>query len=109
MVFNAGGLALFDARHASVFALSDRFPVMVMEALSISAILVMFIDPRYQLMVGAGTAFLLTTHRTNLWVPSVTVMGSSLGIKDTLYTSTLMMKNKIIKTLYYLHLRLPLL
>lgn len=83
-----GGLLLFIALHCNVFMLSVLVPVRVMEVVSVPATYVMFVDPRYQVMVGAGTALLFTTHRTSLWVPSLIASGLSLGIKETLWTLT---------------------
>lgn len=59
-----------------------------MEVVSVPAMLVMSVGPRYQVMAGTGTALLFTTHRTSLWVPSLIASGLSLGIKETLWTST---------------------
>ena len=82
------GLLLFVALHANVLLLYSRFPLMMIEEALLPAIFVMSVYPRYQVMVGAGTALLLTTHRTIFWTPSANVRGLSLGIKDTLCTST---------------------
>ena len=58
------GLLLFVALHSNVLLLCSRFTVMMIENALLPAIFVMSVDPRYQVMVGAGTALLLTTHRT---------------------------------------------
>lgn len=81
-----GGLLLFVALHCNNFVLSVLLPVRVMAVVSFRAMLVMFVGPRYQLITG--TALLFTTHRTSLWVPSLIASGLSLGIKETLWTST---------------------
>ena len=69
---------------------------MVIELVLLLVVPVISLDPRYQVMVGAGTTLLLTTHWTSIWVPSLNVRGLSLGTKDTLCTSTVMFNfNKI--------------
>ena len=88
------GLLLFVALHSNVLLLCSRFPVMMIEDTWVPAISEMTVDPRYQVMVGAGTALLLTTHRTIFWTPSANVRGLSLGIKDTLCTSTVSFDEK---------------
>lgn len=60
------GLLLFEALHCNVFVLSALFPVIMMEVLSVPVVLVMSVNPRYQMMFGAGAALLLTTHCTSL-------------------------------------------
>lgn len=60
------GLLLFVALHCNVFMLSILFPVRVMDVVSVPALLVMSVDPKYQVMIGAGTALLLTKHRNSL-------------------------------------------
>ena len=89
-----GGLLLFVVLQFKVLLLSCRFPVSMIEVLLILAVLVIFVDPRYQVIVGVGTALLLTTHWTSIWVPSLNVRGLSLGTKDTLWTSTVFVKDK---------------
>ena len=89
-----GGLLLFVALQFKVLLLSCRFPVCMIEILLILAVLVIFVDPRYQVIVGVGTALLLTTHLTSILVPSLIVRGLSLGTKDTLWTSTVFVKDK---------------
>lgn len=83
-----GGLLLFVAVHCNVFMLSILFPIIMMDVVFVSALLVMSVDPRYQVRIGAGTAFLLTTHWITFWMPSLIVSGLSLGVKETLLTST---------------------
>lgn len=95
-----GGVLLFVALHCKVFVLSALFPVIVMEVVSVPAMYVMFVDPRYQVMVGGGNALLLTTQRTFLWLSFLIVHGLSFGFKETLRTSTV---NKfILKTNVFL-------
>ena len=94
------GLLLFVALHANVLLLYSRFPVMMIEEALLPAIFVMFVYPRYQVMVGAGTALLLTTHRAIFWTPSANVRGLSLGIKDTLCTSTVSFDEKILTCIF---------
>ena len=94
------GLLLYVAWHANVLLLCSRFPLMMIEETSVPAIFVMFVDPRYQVMIGAGTALLLTTHRTIFWKPSTNVRGLSLGIKDTLCTSTVSFDENVLKCLF---------
>lgn len=53
-----------------------------------TAMLVMFADPRYQVVVGAGAALLLTTHLTSSWVSSCIVSGLVRGINVTFWIST---------------------
>lgn len=79
-----GGVLLFEALHSKDFLLSVLFPVIVMEVVSVPAMNVMSVDPRYQVIFIAGTAFLLTTHRTSIWVLSLMVSGLSLGLMETL-------------------------
>lgn len=79
-----GGVLLFEALHSKDFLFSVLFPVIVMEVVSVPAMNVMSVDPRYQVIFGAGTAFLLTTHRTSIWVLSLMVSGLSLGLMETL-------------------------
>lgn len=79
-----GGVLLFEALHSKDFLLSVLFPVIVMEVVPVPAMNVMSVDPRYQVIFGAGTAFLLTTHRTSIWVLSLMVSGLSLGLMETL-------------------------
>lgn len=62
---NVGGLLLFVALHSSFFVLSVLFPDTVIEVVYFLAMIVMFEDSIYHVMVGAGTASLLTTHRTS--------------------------------------------
>lgn len=59
------GFLLFVAVHVNNFVLYVLFPVRVMKVVFAPAMLVMSVDSRYQLMVGAGIALLLTTHRTS--------------------------------------------
>lgn len=67
MVFAVFGglLLLFVALHCNVLLLFVLFPVRVMKVVFVTAMLVMFTDSRYQVMVGAGAALLLTTHLTS--------------------------------------------
>ena len=82
------GLLLFVALHSNVLLLCSRFPVMMIEDTWVPAISEMTVNPRYQVMVGAGTALLLTTQWIIYCPLSANVSGLSLGIKDTLCTST---------------------
>lgn len=59
-----GGLLLFVALHCNVFLLSIFSPIKVMEVVSVPALLVISTDSRYQVIVGAGAALLLTSHWT---------------------------------------------
>lgn len=81
---NVGGLLLFVALHSKVLPLSILFPVRVMWVVFIPALLVMSLEPRYQVMVGAGNASLLTTHWITFWMPSLIVSWFLFGIKETL-------------------------
>lgn len=81
-------MLLFVALHSSVFVLSVLFPDTVIEVVYFLAMLVMFEDSIYHVMVEAGTAPLLTTHRTSFWVPSFIVNKLTFGINKTLWTST---------------------
>ena len=99
-----GGLLLFVALHFNVLLLSCRFPVMMIELVLLFVVPVMSVDPRYQVMVGAGMALLLTTHWTFILVPSTDVRGLAVGIKDTLCTSTAMFDNKIYYNVFSLKL-----
>lgn len=76
-----GGVLLFEALHSKDLVLSVLFPVIVMEVVSVPATNV---DARYQVIFGAGTALLLTTQRTSMWVLSLMVSGLSLGLMETL-------------------------
>lgn len=78
------GPLLFVALHSNVIVLSVFCAIMIIEVVFCPALLVMSVDPRYQVMFGAGSAFLLTTHRTSLSEPSLIVKGLSLGMKETL-------------------------
>lgn len=60
-----GKLLLFVALHCNVLLLFVLFPVRVIKVVFVTAMLVMFADSRYQVMVGAGAALLLTTHLTS--------------------------------------------
>ena len=77
-----GGLLLFEALHSNVLVLSTFFLLqcILMEAASVQRLLVMSLEPKYQVKVAAGTAFLFTIY----------VSGLSLGIMDTLWTSTVL-------------------
>lgn len=77
-------LLLFVALHSMVWPLSILFPVRVMWVVFIPALLVMSLEPRYQVMVGAGNASLLTTHWITFWMPSLIVSWFLLGIKEKL-------------------------
>ena len=99
-----GGLLLFVTLHCNVRLLSSRFPVMVIELVLLLVVPVISLDPRYQVMVGAGTALLLTTHRISIQVPSTNVRGLAVGIKDTLCTSTVIIDNKIYYNIFSLKL-----
>lgn len=79
-----GGVLLFEALHSKDFVLYALFPVTVMEVVSVPAMNIMSVDPRYQVIFGAGSAFLLTTQRTSIWVLSLMVSGLSLGRMETL-------------------------
>lgn len=59
-----GGLLLFVALHCNVFLLSIFSPVKVMDVVFVPALLVISADSRYQVIVGAGAALLLTSHWT---------------------------------------------
>lgn len=76
-----GCLILFEALHCNIFVLSVLFPVIMMVDASEPALLVMSIDPRNQVMFGAGEAFLLTTQVTGIAVPSIIFIVLLLGIK----------------------------
>ena len=89
-----GGRLLFVALHSSIFLSSDLFPVKSMEVVLLLALLVMSVDPRYQAMVGAGKALLLHTHLISIWVSILIVRVRSLGIRDTLSTSTVFVWTK---------------
>ena len=84
MVTVFGGLLLFVALHRNTFALSVRFPVMEIVDVFGAAMLVMSVDPKYQVIVGDGRALLLTVQLNITVWPSVRSNLSSLGIKDTL-------------------------
>lgn len=79
-----GGLLLFEAVHSKVLPLSFLLPVIVIEVVFVSILVVMSVDTRYQVMVGLGTALLLTTQLNSFRMPSLIVSGLSLGVKDTL-------------------------
>lgn len=79
-----GGLLLFEAVHSKVLPLSFLLPVIVIEAVFVSILMVMSVDTRYQVMVGIGTALLLNTQFNFSKLPSLIVSGLSLGIKETL-------------------------
>lgn len=79
-----GDFLSFVALHSKFLPLSVLFPVRVMKVVFLPALLVMSVDPMYQEMVGVGSASLLTTHWITLWMPSLTVSGLSLGIKEIL-------------------------
>lgn len=57
-----GGLLLHSALHCKGFVVYVLSPDRVIEVVFVPAMLVMSAEP----MVGAGTAFLLTTHNTSL-------------------------------------------
>lgn len=59
-------LSLLVALHSNVFVLYVLFPVIMMEVVSAPAMIVMSVDPTYQVMVGSGTALLLISHLTSL-------------------------------------------
>ena len=90
------GLLLFFALHANVLLLCSRFPLIMIEETSVPSIFVISVDRRYQVMVGAGTALLLTTHLIIYCPPTTNVRGLSLGIKDTLCTSTVSFDEKML-------------
>ena len=90
-----GALLLFEALHCSSLALSTFFPVILIKAASVPTLLVMSSEPKYQVKVAAGTAFLFTTHLISRVTPSIIVSGLSLGIMDTLWTSTVSQGKKI--------------
>lgn len=85
-----GGLLLFEALHSNVLVLSTFFPVILMEAASVPTLLVMYLEPKYQVKVAVGTAFLFTMHLISRVMPSINVSGLLLGIMDTLWTSTVL-------------------
>ena len=89
-----GGLPLFVTLHCKTFPLSILSPVIVMDDALLTDKLVMSVDRRYQVMVGIGNAFPLNTQPICLSVSSDNVRGLSLGIKDTLYTSTVQIHKK---------------
>ena len=95
------GLLLFVALHSNVLLLCSRFTVMMIEEALLPAIFVMSVDPMYQVMVGAGTALLLIIHRSIYCAPSANVRGLSLGIKDTLCTSTVSFDEKNLTCFFY--------
>lgn len=81
-------LFMFEAVHSNVFMLSVLFPTKVIEVSCDPSMAVMIVESRYQVIRGAGNAFLLTSHRTSINLCSLIVSGLSLGIKETLSTST---------------------
>lgn len=83
-----GLMLLLEALHCNIFVLFNLSPVITIYVLLIPAMVVMSVDSRYQLIVGAGTALLLTAHRTSFVLFSLIVNGLADGIKDTLWTST---------------------
>lgn len=83
-----GFLFMFEAVHSNVFMLSVLFPTNVIEVSCDPSMVLMIVDSRYQVIIGAGNAFLLTSHQTSISLFSLIVSGLSLGIKETLRTST---------------------
>lgn len=83
-----GGLLLFAALHCNIFPLSSLFPVIIMELVFVIAMLVIFVDPRYHVIDGEGSALALTTQKTCFVLPSCIFSGLSLGLRETLWTST---------------------
>lgn len=83
-----GGLLLFVALHSKVFVLSVLFPVILMKVVFVRSMLEIAIDPSNHVMFGAGSALLLTSHSTIVGSPSLKINGLSLGISETLWTST---------------------
>lgn len=81
------GRLLFEALHSKILPLSVLFPEIFMYVAAVPARLVMSLDPRCQVIFGAGTALLLTKQRTSIWELSLMVSGLSLGLMETLYTS----------------------
>lgn len=81
-------LFMFEAVHSNVFMLSVLFPTKVIEVSCDPSMAVMIVESRYQVIRGAGNAFLLTSHTTSINLCSLIVSGLSLGIKETLWTST---------------------
>lgn len=79
-----GGLLLFEALHSKVLPLSFLLPVILIEDVFVSILVAMSVNTRYQVMVGLGTALLLTTHWNSFRKPSLIVSGLPLGIKETL-------------------------
>lgn len=75
---------LFVALHSNLFVLSVLFPVILMDDAYVNAVLAMFMDPRYQRIVGAGTAFVLTTHSNSICALSLMVSGLSFGLMEIL-------------------------
>lgn len=62
MAADFASLLLFDAKHVKFSVLSILFPVIKIEVVSLPAKLVISVDPRYQVMVGGGAAFLFITQ-----------------------------------------------
>lgn len=81
-------LFMFEAVHSNVFMLSVLFPTKVIDVSCDPSMAVMIVESRYQVIRGSGNAFLLTSHRTSINLCSFIVSGLSLGIKETLWTST---------------------
>lgn len=79
---------MLEALHCNVFLLSVLFPTNVIEVSCDPSMIAMLVDPRYQVMTGAGNALLLTLHWTSISLQSLIVSGLSLGTKETLWTST---------------------
>lgn len=59
-----------------------------MELVFVLAMSVMFVDPRNHVIDGEGSALALTTQTTCFFLPSCIFSGLSLGLRDTLWTST---------------------
>ena len=89
-----GGLPLFATLHCNTFPLSILFPVIVMNDALLTDKLVTFVDPRNHVVVGIGNALLLNTQPISRLASSANVRGLSLGIKETLFTSTIQIHKK---------------
>lgn len=81
-------LLLFVALHFNTLEVYLLSPVKFTVEENVNVELLMFVESMYQVMLGAGVALLFTSQRTTWFIFSLIISGLSLGIKDTLWTST---------------------
>lgn len=86
-------LLLFVAVHFNTLEVFLLSPLKFTVEENVNVELLMFVESMYQVMLGAGVALLFTSQRTTWFNFSLIISGLSLGIKDTLWTSTVNQDN----------------